>query len=216
MGSGGNAAGSGATQAGAVACTYGPQFIEASRPERRAARGPAPEAARQHCPFSIRKSLQRATNRRGERYRPSAGKPCPSAWKALWALSRRRHVYAAKCPSTRHYLRATSDNRRSARWPRRCRARRLPHRSAHYVAATAGDQGQPAGVPGCGPSMTGTARPARSVAAADVWLRRTGGDPRGLRPDPILWSELWAATCGCCRLGWRRWNQLKNTGRQGR
>src|SRR6516164_10393579 len=41
MGSGGNAAGSGATQAGAVACTYGPQFIEASRPERRAARGPS-------------------------------------------------------------------------------------------------------------------------------------------------------------------------------
>src|SRR6516162_3731950 len=115
MGSGGNAAGSGATQAGAVACTYGPQFIEASRPERRAARGRAPEAARQQCPFSIRKSLQRATNRRGERYRPSAGKPCPSAWKALWALSRRRHVYAAKCPSTRHYLRATSDNRRSVR-----------------------------------------------------------------------------------------------------
>src|SRR6516225_8376271 len=28
MGSGGNAAGSGATPAGAVACTYGPQFIE--------------------------------------------------------------------------------------------------------------------------------------------------------------------------------------------
>src|SRR6516162_7957569 len=41
MGSGGNAAGSGATQAGAVACTYGPQFIEASRPERRASRGPS-------------------------------------------------------------------------------------------------------------------------------------------------------------------------------
>lgn len=45
------------------------------------------------------------------------------------------------------------------------------------------------------------------------------GDPNavgGLRPDPILWSELWAATCGCCRLGWRKWSQLKNTGRQGR
>jgi|SRR5215470_480968 len=40
MGSGGNAAGSGATQAGAVACTYGPKFIEASRPEP-AARGPS-------------------------------------------------------------------------------------------------------------------------------------------------------------------------------
>ena len=121
MGSGGNAAGSGATQAGAVACTYGPQFIE-GKPDRSA--GPpaarAPEAARQHCPFSIRKSLHRATNRRGERYRPSAGKPCPIAWKALWALSRRRHVYAAKCPSTRHYLRATSDNHRSGRQPLAC------------------------------------------------------------------------------------------------
>jgi protein-L-isoaspartate(D-aspartate) O-methyltransferase len=45
------------------------------------------------------------------------------------------------------------------------------------------------------------------------------GDPNavgGLRPDPILWSELWVATCGCCRLGWRKWSQLKNTGRQGR
>ena len=40
MGSGGNAAGSGATPAGAVACTYRPQFIGGSRPERRAARGP--------------------------------------------------------------------------------------------------------------------------------------------------------------------------------
>src|SRR6516162_1166394 len=128
MGSGGNAAGSGATQAGAVACTYGPQFIEASRPERRAARGRAPEAARQHCPFSIRKSLYRATNRRGERYRPSAGKPCPSAWKALWALSRRRHVYATKCPSTRHYLRATSDNRRSVADLEGARLPSLPHR----------------------------------------------------------------------------------------
>jgi hypothetical protein len=55
MGSGGNAAGSGATPTGAIACTYGPQFIE----------GKPTEAARQHCPFSIRKSLQRATNRRG-------------------------------------------------------------------------------------------------------------------------------------------------------
>ena len=43
-----------------------------------------------------------------------------------------------------------------------------------------------------------------------------GRRSRGLRPDPILWSELWAATCGCCRLGWRKWSQLKNTGRQGR
>ena len=41
MGSGGNAAGSGAAPAGIVACTYGPQSSRASRPERRAARGPS-------------------------------------------------------------------------------------------------------------------------------------------------------------------------------
>ena len=52
-----------------------------------------------------------------------------------------------------HGKRAPS--RRSARWPRRCRARRLRHRSAHYVAATAGDQGRPAGGPGCRPSIRG-------------------------------------------------------------
>src|SRR6516162_4864560 len=115
MGSGGNAAGSGATQAGAVAAPTGRSSLRQADRSAGPPAARAPEAARQHCPFSIRKSLQRATNRRGERYRPSAGKPCPSAWKALWALSRRRHVYAAKCPSTRHYLRATSDNRRSVR-----------------------------------------------------------------------------------------------------
>ena len=177
MGSGGNAAGSGATQAGAVACTYGPQLIKASRPERRAARGPSTGSGAAALPGQHQEVVTESNDRRGERYRPSAGKPYPSAWKALWALSRRRHVYAAKCPSTRHYLRATSDNRRSARWPRRCRARRLPHRSAHYVAATAGDQGQPAGVPGCGPSMTGTARP------REVWPQRmSGSDERAAIP----------------------------------
>jgi hypothetical protein len=67
--------------------------------------------------------------------------------------------------------------RRSARWPRRCRARRLPHRSAHYVATTAGDRGQPAGVPGCRPSMTGTARP------GEVWPQRmSGSDERAAIP----------------------------------
>ena len=87
-------------------------------------------------------------------------------------------------------------------------ARRLPHRSAHYVATTAGDQGQPAGVPGCRPSMTSTARP-RGVCRSGCLAPTNGRRSRGLRPDPILWSELWAATCGCCRLGWRKWSQLK-------
>ena len=65
MGSGGNAAGSGATPAGGVACIYGPQFIEGKPTGAQGRPAQAPEAARQHCPFSIRKSLQRATNRRG-------------------------------------------------------------------------------------------------------------------------------------------------------
>ena len=68
-------------------------------------------------------------------------------------------------------------SRRSARWPRRCRARRLPHRSAHYVATTAGDQGQPAGVPGCRPSMTGTARPGEVRPQ-----RMSGSDERAAIP----------------------------------
>jgi len=81
----------------------------------------------------------------------------------------------------------THANRRSARWPRRCRARRLPGRSAHYVAGTAGDQGQPAGVPGCRPSMTGTAR-ARGVWPQRMSAPANGRRSRGLRPGPILWS----------------------------
>jgi hypothetical protein len=52
-----------------------------------------------------------------------------------------------------------------------------PHRSAHYVATTASDQGQPAGVRGCRPSMTGTARP------REVWPRRmSGSDERAAIP----------------------------------
>ncbi len=62
--------------------------------------------------------------------------------------------------------------------------------------------------------MTGTARP-RKVRPQLMGLRQTGWRSRRLRPDPILWSELWAATCGSCRLCWRKWSQLKNTGRQG-
>jgi len=173
MGSGGNAAGSGATQAGAVACTYGPQFIEASRPERRAARGPSTGSGAAALPVQHQEVVTESNE-------PSRGTVPAVSWEAvsermesLVALSRRRHVYAAKCPSTRHYLRATSDNRRSARWPRRCRARRLPHRSAHYVATTAGDPGRPDGVPGCRPSMTGTAR-TREVRPQRMGLRQTG------------------------------------------
>jgi hypothetical protein len=64
MGSGGNAAGSGATQAGAVACTYGPRSLRQADRSAGPPAARAPEAARQHCLLSIRKSLQRATNRR--------------------------------------------------------------------------------------------------------------------------------------------------------
>ena len=80
-------------------------------------------------------------------------------------------------PAVRRALDKRAPSRRSARWPRRCRARRLPDRSAHYVATTAGDQGQPAGVPGCRPSMTGTARP------REVWPQRmSGSDERAAIP----------------------------------
>ena len=53
----------------------------------------------------------------------------------------------------------------------------MPHRSAHYVATTAGDQGQPSGVRSCRPSMTGTARP------REVWPQRmSGSDERAAMP----------------------------------
>src|ERR1700704_2836597 len=65
MGSGGNAAGSGATPAGTSACSYG---ASGHRGQADRSAGPsaarAPEAARQHCTFSLKKSLERTTDRR--------------------------------------------------------------------------------------------------------------------------------------------------------
>ena len=92
-------------------------------------------------------------------------------------------------------------SRRSARWPRRCCARRLPHRSAHYVATTAGDPVRPAGVPGCRPPMTGTARP-RKVRPQRMGLRQTGWRFRRLRPDPIQSCGL---SCGRPRVFLAAW-----------
>src|SRR5215468_9487778 len=97
MGSGGNAAGSGATPAGTFACNYGPQFIEGKptgaqgrlRSEHRKRRGStAPSVS------GNRYGEQRTVG--GELHRRSAGKPCPSVWKVLCVLSRRRHVYAVE------------------------------------------------------------------------------------------------------------------------
>ena len=66
MGSGGNAAGSGATPARHLGLQLRTS-VHRGQADRSA--GPpaarAPEAARQHCPVSIRTLLQRATNRRG-------------------------------------------------------------------------------------------------------------------------------------------------------
>jgi len=58
-------------------------------------------------------------------------------------------------------------------------------------------------------------RPLLAIRVGQLVPRAAAHRSEGLRPDPILWSELWAATCGSCRLCWRKWSQLKNTGRQG-
>ena len=58
----------------------------------------APEAARQHCTFSIRTSLQRATNPRRGTALTVSWEAVSAPWKFLCALSRRRHVYAAEMP----------------------------------------------------------------------------------------------------------------------
>ena len=87
MGGGGNAAGSGATPAGTVACNYGPQFIEGKptgaqgrlRPEHRKRRASTARSASRNC---YREQRTVAV----ELHRSSAGKPCPCAWKFLWAV----------------------------------------------------------------------------------------------------------------------------------
>jgi hypothetical protein len=79
-----------------VPATAGLRSSRASRPECRAARGPSTGSGAPALYLQHQESLLRATKRRGELHRPSAGKPCPSAWEVLCALSRRRHVYAAE------------------------------------------------------------------------------------------------------------------------
>ena len=88
----------------------------------------APEAARQHCLFSIKKSLQRATDRHGRPAAPAAGKPCPCTRKALCALSRGDMSTPQKRLPTGHYLQTTSDNRRSGRRPGSAVAAQMPRR----------------------------------------------------------------------------------------
>lgn len=68
----------------------------------------------------------------------------------------------------------------------------------------------------CGTDLRIMWRPLLVIRVGQLVARAAGHRSEGLRPDPILWSELWAATCGPSRLGWRKWSQLKNTGRHGR
>ena len=105
-----------------------PRSSRASRPERRAARGPSTGSARQHCLFSMKKSLQRATDRHGRPAAPAAGKPCPCTRKALCALSRGDMSTPQKRLPTGHYLQTTSDNRRSGRRPGSAVAAQMPRR----------------------------------------------------------------------------------------
>ena len=76
MGSGGNAAGSGAIQAGAVACTYGPQFSEASRPERRAASGPSTGSGAAALPVQHQEVVTESNE-------PSRGTVPAGSWEAV-------------------------------------------------------------------------------------------------------------------------------------
>jgi len=100
MGSGGNAAGSGATPAGTVACTCGPQFIEGKptgaqgrpRPEHRKRRASTARSASRNCYREQRTVAGNCTGcQPGSRVRANG--------KFLWALSRRRHFYAAEMPA---------------------------------------------------------------------------------------------------------------------
>ena len=113
MGSGGNAAGSGATPAGAVACTYGPQFIEGKptgaqgrpRPEHRKRRASTARSASGNRYREQRTVAGNCTGRQpGSRVR-AHGKLCGRCRGGDMSTPQ-------KCPSTGHYLRATSDNRR--------------------------------------------------------------------------------------------------------
>jgi hypothetical protein len=113
MGSGGNADGSGAPPAGTVACNCGPQVIQGKptgaqgrlRPEHRKRRGSS--SAGPAC-GNATESNELSVARAGQ----LAG-PCPYAGSGL-ARGRCGGDMSTpqKCPSTRHYLKTTSDNRR--------------------------------------------------------------------------------------------------------
>jgi len=106
MGSGGNAAGSGATPAGAVACTYGPQFIEGKptgaqgrpRPEHRKRRASTARSASGNRYRKQRTVAGNCTGRQpGSRVR-AHGKLCGRCRGGDMSTPQ-------KCPSTGHYLR---------------------------------------------------------------------------------------------------------------
>ena len=106
MGSGGNAAGSGATPAGAVACTYGPQFIEGKptgaqgrpRPEHRKRRASTARSASGNRYREQRTVAGNCTGRQpGSRVR-AHGKLCGRCRGGDMSTPQ-------KCPSTGHYLR---------------------------------------------------------------------------------------------------------------
>jgi hypothetical protein len=112
MGSGGSAAGSGATPAGTFACTCGPQFIEGkptgaqgrSRPEHRKRRArTVPSASGNRYREQRTVAGDRTGRQPGSRVR-AHGKSC---------VRRRGGDMSTpqKCPPTRHYLQPTPDNR---------------------------------------------------------------------------------------------------------
>ena len=121
MGSGGGAAGSGATPAGTVACTCGPQFIEGKpsgaqgrpRPEHRKRRASTAPSASGNRYREQRTVAGNCTGRQpGCRVR-AHGKPCGRCRGGDMSTPQ-------KCPPTRHYLQTTSDNRLIETLGRRC------------------------------------------------------------------------------------------------
>src|SRR5215831_13328737 len=177
MGSGGNAAGSGATPAGAVACTYGPQFIEGKptgaqgrpRPEHRKRRGSTARSASGSRYREQRTVAGNGTGRQlGSRVR-AHGKPCGRCRGGDMSTPQNVRLPGITCGR----LQITAV-RRGGRVDAALGACRTGLRI--YVATTAGDPGRPAGVPGCRPPMTGTARP-REVRPQRMGFDKRAGDP---------------------------------------
>ena len=116
MGSGGNAAGSGATPAGTFACNYGPQFIEGKptgaqgrlRPEHRKRRGSTARSV-----SGIRYGEQRTVG--GNCIGGQPGSRVRAYGKSYVCCRGEDMSTPQKCPPTRHYLQTTPDNRRYVR-----------------------------------------------------------------------------------------------------